>query len=105
MLNSHYMDALDYRYQGAFGRVEQSAVPVLSATETRDVPLCAQLHYVLVMVCTVTALDRCGCNEGCERWRQCVVDWELGLSRFGGLFLQMLSFQLDGDVSETWSFL
>jgi hypothetical protein len=99
-----YMSALDPRYQDAFTEIETSEVPVLNATLTEeDVSLSTQLYYVLVMLCTGPALNKCynaGVTEGFESWRQFVLQWEPKLaSRFVGLLMQLLTFQFEGDLS------
>ena len=99
-----YMSALDPAYQDAFEEIEGSQVPVLNATlPDKDVHLSTQLYYVLVMLCTGPALNKCynaGVTEGYESWRQFVLQWEPKLaSRFVGLLMQLLSFQFEGDLS------
>ena len=79
-------------------------MPVLNATLTEeDVSLSTQLYYVLVMLCSGPALNKCynaGVTEGFESWRQFVLQWEPKLaSRFVGLLMQLLTFQFEGDLS------
>ena len=99
-----YMDALGSGYQQLFAEAEQSAVPILNATrDSTEATLNAQPYFVLVMLSTDTALDKChnaGINEGLKTWRQFTVGWEPNLmSRYVGLLLQIPSFQFDGDMS------
>ena len=99
-----YMAALDHRYQEFFNIAENSAAPVMNVSmDAEQAALSAQLYYVLVMLVTETALNKChnaGINEGFESWRQFVLEWEPRLrTRHVGLLMQVLSYQFDGEMS------
>jgi len=99
-----YMAAIDHRYQSCFAIAESSAAPVLIVNlDPAEAALSTQLYYVLVMLVTETALNKChnaGINEGFERWRQFVLEWEPRLqTRHVGLLMQVLSYQFDGELS------
>ena len=97
-----YMSALNPAYQ-ALLNVEASQVPMRNASlDPENAALGTQLYYVLVMLCTGSALNKCynaGPGEGYETWRLFVAQWAPKLaSRFVGLLTQLMSFHFDGDL-------
>ena len=99
-----YMGAVDQRYQILMNQAESSSVAVLNVAMNPDeAQLSTQLYYVLVMLTSGPALDKChnaGVNEGFEAWRSFAQEYEPKLkSRTVGTLMQVLSFRFDGNVA------
>ena len=75
-----YLGAINVRYQAMIALVEQSTQPILNVGLSGDgAQLSTQLYYVLVMLSSGAALDKChnsGINEGFETWRNFVMEYE-----------------------------
>ena len=94
---------LSTRSHQLFAEAEQSADPILNATrDATEVTCSAQLYYVLVMLSTNTALDKCdnAQSTGVETW------WKFTIERKPNLMSQsvevlpnILSFHTDCDIS------
>ncbi|CAK0795275.1 unnamed protein product [Prorocentrum cordatum] len=99
-----YLGAVDHRYQGKLMDAEQSQVTIRSATMEPDIArLSTQLYYILVMITSGSALDKChnaGVNEGFEAWRQFVLELEPRLrGRFVvDLRMQAMAYKFTGDI-------
>ena len=99
-----YMGAVDPRYQQSMAAAEASGTALLNDTmESHDAALSTQLYYVLVMLTSGPALDKChnvGVNEGFEAWRQFAMEYDPKLkSRSVGLLMQVLAFKFSGNVA------
>ena len=83
---------------------EQSTQPILNVGLSGDeAQLSTQLYYVLVMLSSGAALDKChnsGINEGFETWRNFVMEYEPRLkTRTVGLLMQVLSYKFSGNLA------
>ena len=99
-----YLGAIDVRYQALMAHVEQSSGPLLNVgLSPEEAQLSTQLYYVLVMLSSGAALDKChnaGVNEGFETWRNFVMEYEPRLrTRTVGLLMQVLSYKFSGSVA------
>jgi hypothetical protein len=99
-----YLGAIDVRYQALMANVEQSNGPLLNVgLPPEEQQLSTQLYYVLVMLSSGPALDKChnaGVNEGFETWRNFVTEYEPRLrTRTVGLLMQVLSYKFSGNVA------
>ncbi len=99
-----YLGAIDVRYQVLMANVEQSNGPLLNiGLSDEEAQLSTQLYYVLVMLSSGAALDKChnaGVNEGFETWRNFVSEYEPRLrTRTVGLLMQVLSYKFSGNVA------
>ena len=99
-----YMGAVDVRYQALMLSCENSTVPVLNAIMSgEEAQLSTQLFYVLVMLTSGSALDKChncGVNEGFEAWRSFAMEYEPKLkTRTVGMLMQVLGFKFGGNVA------
>ena len=84
--------------------VEQSNGQLLNVgLPPEEAQLSTQLYYVLVMLSSGPALDKChnaGLNEGFETWRNFVTEYEPRLrTRTVGLLMQVLSYKFSGNVA------
>ncbi len=75
-----YLGAIDVRYQATIAIAEHATGPIFNAGLcNEEAQLSTQLYYVLVMLSSGAALDKChnaGVNEGFETWRNLVVEYE-----------------------------
>ncbi len=94
----------DARYQQMMQDAECSTVPLLNATiGQEETQLSTQLFYMLVMLTSGPASDKChevGLNEGFEAWRSFAMESEPKLkTRTVGMLMQALNSKFAGNAT------
>ena len=81
-----------------------ATIPNATILEEDDRAASAQLHWMMLMICTGAALNivfPAGDREGLEAWRQLTEKYEPKMrTRFAGQLMSVLSFSLQGDTAE-----